>query len=154
MERQALRRRKIEALESLAHTAALLLAELMDFRKGTPPSAHDHHQMSPAEAEVDVGPGAGSAYAAAAARVAASLFREGGPLEGDGNWTEREGAVVEERWPGLGDSESPASDSDDDGDIPARMPDQGHEKDDEYDSEETQSEVEGEEKPGVEVEGE
>ncbi|ROW17084.1 hypothetical protein VPNG_01059 [Cytospora leucostoma] len=160
MERQALRRRKVEALESLAHTAALLLAEFMDFnRKGSPPDHHHQTPPPPAEAgsATPSGTGGGSAYAAAAAGVAgvaASVFREVGPsVGGDGEWTEREGAVVEERSLGLSDSESSASDSDDDGDIPARIPSQGQGKDDEYDSEESQSEVEGEE-PGVKVEDE
>lgn len=75
MERLALQRRKVEALESLAHTAALFLAEFMDFRKGrqdppsttSPPRGPQQHQADP---------GAGEAYAAAAAEgVAASLFR-------------------------------------------------------------------------------
>ncbi|KAG6360314.1 hypothetical protein INS49_011371 [Diaporthe citri] len=74
-ERQALRRRKVEALESLAHTAALFLAEFMDFRQGrqdppattSPPPEPQQHQDDP---------GAGEAYAAAAAAgIAASLFR-------------------------------------------------------------------------------
>ncbi|KAK7746864.1 hypothetical protein SLS53_002052 [Cytospora paraplurivora] len=150
LERQALRRRKVEALESLAHTAALLLAEFMDFRKG---SAPNHHQTPPAEAESATPneTGGGAAYAAAAAGVAATLFREVDPLRGDGNWTEREGAVVVERELELDDSETSASDSDDDGDIPAKIPNQGQGKDDEYESEESQSEIEGEE-PGVKVE--
>ncbi|KAJ0125159.1 hypothetical protein J7T55_006503 [Diaporthe amygdali] len=74
MERQALRRRKVEALESLAHTAALFLAEFLDFRKAqqvpaatrSPPAGSEQHQ---------VGPGAGVAYAAAAAGMAANVFQ-------------------------------------------------------------------------------
>ncbi|POS77809.1 hypothetical protein DHEL01_v203784 [Diaporthe helianthi] len=66
MERQSLRRRKVEALESLAHTAALFLAEFIDFKigrqeplaSGSPPTAPERQS-------------AGAAYAAAAA----SLFR-------------------------------------------------------------------------------
>lgn len=65
MERQALRRRKVEALESLAHTAALFLAEFIDYKKGRQePSQHGLGQHHPE-------PSTGAAYAAAAA----SLFR-------------------------------------------------------------------------------
>lgn len=65
MERQALRRRKVEALESLAHTAALFLEEFIGYKKGQhEPSRQGLEQYRPE-------PNTGAAYAAAAA----SLFR-------------------------------------------------------------------------------
>lgn len=113
MERQALRRRKVEALESLAHTAALFLAEFMDFRKGRqntpattspPPGPHQH------QAE----PGAGEAYAAAAAAgVAASLFR---PLSEEIDRTGYNSSRSEMEQP------SSSYDSSDGEDVPARVP--------------------------------
>lgn len=77
MERQALRRRKVEALESLAHTAALFLAEFMDFKKGRQaPQAPASSPPPGPQQQRQPDPGAGEAYAAAAAAgVAASLFR-------------------------------------------------------------------------------
>lgn len=77
MERQALRRRKVEALESLAHTAALFLAEFMDFKKGRQePQATTSSPPPPGPRQHQSDPGAGEVYAAAAAAgVAASLFR-------------------------------------------------------------------------------
>ncbi|KAG8160151.1 hypothetical protein KVR01_009687 [Diaporthe batatas] len=65
MERQALRRRKVEALESLAHTAALFLAEFIDYKKGRQEPSRQGLEQHQSE------PGTGVAYAAAAA----SLFR-------------------------------------------------------------------------------
>ncbi|KAL2282042.1 hypothetical protein FJTKL_11117 [Diaporthe vaccinii] len=113
METQALRRRKVEALESLAHTAALFLAEFMDFRKGrqnppattSPPSGPRQHQAEP---------GAGEAYAAAAAAgVAASLFR---PLSEEIDRTGYNSSGSEMEQP------SSSYDSSDDEDVLARVP--------------------------------
>lgn len=76
MERKALRQRKVEALESLAHTAALFLAEFMDFKKGRPePPAPASPPPPPGPEDHQAGQRAGAAYAEAAAGVAASLFR-------------------------------------------------------------------------------
>lgn len=113
MERQALRRRKVEALESLAHTAALFLAEFMDFRKGRQnPPATTSQPPGPRQHQAE--PGAGEAYAAAAAAgVAASLFR---PLSEE---------IVRTGYNSSGsEMEQPSSsyDSSDDEDVLARVP--------------------------------
>lgn len=71
LERQALRRRKVEALESLAHTAALFLAEYMTANKKnqTPPAGAGSR---PAE---DKRRDQGANYAAAAAGMIVSFVR-------------------------------------------------------------------------------
>ncbi|KUI67458.1 hypothetical protein VM1G_11496 [Cytospora mali] len=148
MERQALRRRKVEALESLAHTAALFLAEFMDFKKTSSSTAN--------------GTGGGGAYAAAAAGIAANLFQPPTGEEGDAWVGHQHDGAGEERSGRLSDSENSAngSDDDDDQDIPARFP-QGEADGEEYDSEETPSEAledfnmgpgAGQEEPDVKVE--
>lgn len=108
MERQALRRRKVEALESLSHTAALFLAEFIDFKKGrqeppanaSPPPGLERHQAEQS---------AGAAYAAAAA----SLFR---PLseEFDRSGYNSGGSVI--------DQPSSSYDNSVDEEIPAETP--------------------------------
>lgn len=79
LERLALRRRKVEALESISHTAALFLAEFMTFakRQGSSSSSAggaNHEQDSGGGQSANVGniPGqnSGMVYAAAAAGMA------------------------------------------------------------------------------------
>ncbi|ROW04294.1 hypothetical protein VSDG_01110 [Cytospora chrysosperma] len=152
LERQALRRRKVEALESLAHTAALFLAEFMDFRKAqaaaptsAPNGTGEPPPPSPEPERMD--PGAGSAYAAAAAGMAASMFQ---PPAGENGW-QHDGAG---EWrPGRpSDSESSASDSGgDDGDIPARVAEGKVDMEGEYDSQDTGSEDSDDYKMGSEA---
>lgn len=152
LERQALRRRKVEALESLAHTAALFLAEFMDFRKAQAaaaapsPSSTTNETGAPPPPPPRMDPGAGSAYAAAAAGMAASIFQ---PPAGENGW-QHDGAG-EGRSGRPSGSVSSASDSDDgDGDIQARVA-QGKVDEEEYESEETSSEDLGDYKMGSEA---
>lgn len=75
LERQALRRRKVEALESLSHTAALFLAEFMTFTK-----RQNSSTLSAEDANCEHGggrapaPNDGMEYAAAAAGMAVCLL--------------------------------------------------------------------------------
>lgn len=112
LERQALRRRKVEALESLAHTAALFLGEFMNYNKGRQQPAAT---TSPAleSGQNQTGPGVGAAYAAAAAGIAANVFQ---PLS-----EEIEHSVYSSSASGVEQS-SGSSDSSDDEDIPSRIP--------------------------------
>lgn len=152
MERQALRRRKVEALESLAHTTALFLAEFMDFKKAQQAAA----ASSPLTFSVTAGPpppqanpSAGSAYAAAAAGMAANLFQPPSDVNG---WDDQNDGAGDERSGRPSGSESSADNSDDDdGDIPARAA-QGNADEEEYDSEATSDEL-GEYGMGSEEEG-
>lgn len=100
----------MEALESLAHTAALFLAEFMDSRKGQ-------------AGEQRVDPGAGSAYAAAAAGWAAELFRPSEGERGSSGWGGGRDVVEEEEEEQSGrltDSEDSPTDGGGDEDTPAR----------------------------------
>lgn len=148
LETQALRRRKVEALESLAHTTALLLAEFMDFRKGQAAAAPSSSTPNGTGGPLPhVGPGAGAAYAAAAVGMAANLIRPpAGVDSGDG---QHDGAG-EEQSGRPGDDESSASDSDD-GDIPARV---GQGDADEEDDSGTTSEDSGHYEMGPEADEE
>lgn len=149
LERQALRRRKVEALESLAHTAALFLAEFMDFRKAqaAAPSSAPSGTGGPPPPPPRMDPGAGSAYAAAAAGMAAGMFQ---PPAGENAW-QHDGAG--EGRPGrFSDSQSSASDSGgDDGDILARVAEGKVDMEEEYDSEDTGSEDSDDYKMGSEA---
>lgn len=130
LETQALRRRKVEALESLAHTAALFLAEFMDFRKGQAAAASSSSTSNGMGGPLPhVDPGAGSAYAAAAAGMAANLFQ---PPAGVNGWDGQHDGAGEEQSGRPSDDESSASDSDD-GVVPARVA-QGNADEEEYDS--------------------
>ncbi|ROV97672.1 hypothetical protein VMCG_07357 [Cytospora schulzeri] len=166
MERQALRRRKVEALESLAHTAALFLAEFMDFRKGqaAPSSTSNGTGGPPPQPQLPprVDPGAGSAYAAAAAGMAASLFQPPAgeeEEEGENGW-QHDGAGKERSgWRSESEGSASGSDGDDDdnddGDIPAKVAlSNGNADEEEYDSEETGSEDVGDYKMGSETDQE
>ncbi|KAJ4424504.1 hypothetical protein N0V82_000828 [Gnomoniopsis sp. IMI 355080] len=107
LERLALRRRKVEALESISHTAALFLAEFMAFAKwqqGSSPSStaasaaggggrgangddDDGRGLSSSGHSIGIGRSAaaqdhGMVYAAAAAGMAASMFH---PPAGENN---------------------------------------------------------------------
>ncbi|KAF3766210.1 hypothetical protein M406DRAFT_68572 [Cryphonectria parasitica EP155] len=79
LERQALRRRKVEALESLAHTAALFLAEFMTYtkREVSRPSATAEPAGGGQENSVSSGgsQGRGTDHAASAAAMAANMFK-------------------------------------------------------------------------------
>lgn len=135
LERQALRTRKVEALESLAHTAALMLAEFMDFRQSQAAAAASSSTTTNATdgPSPQVDPGEGSAYAAAAAGMAGMAANAFQPPAGAHGWDGQHDGAGEERSGRHSDDQSSASDSDDDGDIPARVTQSN--ADEEYDSE-------------------
>ncbi|KAL1877053.1 hypothetical protein Daus18300_002663 [Diaporthe australafricana] len=113
LERQALRRRKVEALESLAHTAALFLAEFMNYNKGRQEPATN--TSSALESGQDqTGLGVGAAYAAAAAAgITANVFQSlSEEIEHSGYSSSASGM----------EQSSSSSGSSDDEDIPSRVP--------------------------------